>query len=371
MSKDWRARSVLACALLLATSLCAADATQDSMVFPGDSWEFVQKAELGQYGWDAEALDELTRFIADNSNTTGVVVAERGRVVYSFGDVAELSIIASVRKSILSILYGTWVEQGVIDLDATLAELGIDDVGGLLPIEKEATVEHLLTSRSGVYHPAANGGDHLADAPSRGSQRPGEYTLYSNWDFNAAGAVFEQLTGRNIYDEFDRQLAAPLQLEDWDRSLHSKSHNPKVSRYPAYHFYLSTRDMARIGHLMLNQGRWDGVDITSGEWAQRIVSTVTPLAKMNPARLRDRYFGYGYMWWVWDGPRATGPFEGAYTGRGSRGQWLTVFPKLQLVFAHKTKHAYRRNTSWKSWHGIIERLLEARGVTVSGPYPWQ
>ena len=42
------------------------------------------------------------------------------------------------------------------------------------------------------------------------------------------------------------------------------------------------------------------------------------------------------MWWVWDGPDAVGPFEGAYTGRGAIGQWITVLPALDLVVAHFT-----------------------------------
>jgi CubicO group peptidase (beta-lactamase class C family) len=128
--------------------------------------------------------------------------------------------------------------------------------------------------------------------------------------------------------------------------------------------------MARIGHLMLNEGSWDGRQVLSPAWARRIVSVVTPLEEMNPVRRRDGYFGYGYMWWVWDGPRAVGPFRGAYTGRGAVGQWITVLPAVDLVIAHKTNSVYRRTTSWASWHGMVELILEARGVEPEGPWPW-
>jgi CubicO group peptidase (beta-lactamase class C family) len=267
-------------------------------------------------------------------------------------------------------LYGYWVENGTIDLETTLDELGVDDVGGLLDIEKQATIHHLITARSGVYHPASNGGDNLADAPERGSQVPGSYMLYSNWDFNAAGAVFEQLTGRDIYDELQAQLAIPLQFQDWDWSAQRKSGNLQISRNPAYHMWLSTRDMARIGYLMLHEGAWDGKQVLSQDWARRIAGVVTPLEEMNPVGRRDGYFGYGYMWWVWDGPRATGPFRGAYTARGAVGQWITVFPELDLVLAHKTNSVYGRTTSWQSYERFIELLFEARGVEMDGPYPW-
>jgi CubicO group peptidase (beta-lactamase class C family) len=263
------------------------------------------------------------------------------------------------------------VENGTIDLEATLEDLGVDDVGGLLPIEKQATVHHLITARSGVYHPASNAGDNLAQAPERGSQQPGSYMLYSNWDFNAAGAVFEQLTGRDIYDELQAQLAIPLQFQDWDRTAQRKSGNLSVSRNPAYHMWISTRDMARIGYLMLRQGSWNGNQVISRDWARRISSIVTPLEEMNPIGRRSGYFGYGYMWWVWDGAEAVGPFEGAYTARGAVGQWITVMPAEDLVIAHKTNSVYGRTTSWGSYERMMELLLEAKGAEMEGPYPWR
>ncbi len=65
-----------------------------------------------------------------------------------------------------------------------------------------------------------------------------------------------------------------------------------------------------------------------------------------------------------------GPFEGAYTGRGAVGQWISVFPALDLVIAHKTNSVYGRTTSWRAWQRLVELLLEAHGVEMPGPYPW-
>ena len=195
--------------------------------------------------------------------------------------------------------------------------------------------------------------------------------LYSNWDFNAAGAVFEQLTRRDIYDELQAQLATPLQFEDWDRSAQHKAGDLTVSKYPAYPIWVSTRDMARIGYVMLHEGDWNGRQVISRDWARRIISVVTPVGEMNPIDRRDGYFGYGTMWWVWDGPKAVGPFQGAYTARGAIGQWITVFPSLNLVLAHKTNNIYRRTTSWESYERIIELLFEAKGVQMPGPFPWK
>jgi CubicO group peptidase (beta-lactamase class C family) len=354
--------------LLALASLQAQPSTRS--VFPGKQWDYVSRAELGTYGWSADVLQKATTFIRDDSNTTGLVVVDRGRVVYQYGDIEELSYVASVRKSILSMLYGYWVENGTIKLDTTLEALNIDDIGGLLPVEKKATIRDVITARSGVYHPASYSGDDLAEAPPRGSQKPGTYMLYSNWDFNVAGAIFEQLTKRSIYDELQAQLAIPLEFEDWDRSAQHKEGDLTVSKYPAYPIWVSTRDMARIGYVMLHEGQWNGRQVISRDWARRIVSVVTPVQEMNPARRRDGYFGYSYMWWVWDGAKAVGPFKGAYSAVGAVGQWITVFPAVNMVVAHKTHNIYGRSTTTASWQRIIELLMEAKGVKMAEPYPW-
>jgi CubicO group peptidase (beta-lactamase class C family) len=238
-------------------------------------------------------------------------------------------------------------------LQRTLRELEITDVGGLSARELEATVEDLLTARSGVYHPASNGGDDTASAPPRDSQRHGAYFLYNNWDFNAAGAVFEKLTGRDIYDALETDLARPIGMQDFDRAAQQKSGDATRSQHLAYHMFLSTRDMARVGLLMARGGDWSGQQVVPSDWVRRISGLVTPINEMNPPTHRalgtGRRWGYGYLWWVWDAPASPGPFRGAYTGMGAGGQYITVLPELDLVIAHKT------DTREPSPHGPAER----------------
>jgi CubicO group peptidase (beta-lactamase class C family) len=148
--------------------------------FPGKDWEQVRAADLADYGWSRGKLREARVHIRDNMHTTGLVVVERGRVVLTYGNIEELSYLASARKSVLAMLYGRWVKNGTIDLEATLEKLGMDDLGGLSASEKQARVQDPITARSGIYHPASNSGDDLASAPPRGLQAPGSYMLYNN-----------------------------------------------------------------------------------------------------------------------------------------------------------------------------------------------
>jgi CubicO group peptidase (beta-lactamase class C family) len=345
-------------AVLLALQAESCFSQKSKHIYPAEDWK--QWFSFEDAGYDQVKMTSIRRFIIDSMNTTGVVVVVEGKVLATYGDIVELSYLASCRKSILAMLYGNYVKQGMIDLDKSLGEIGMDDHQGLLPIEKKATVHHLITARSGIYHPASNAGDNSADAPERGSQEPGTYFLYNNWDFNAAGAAFEKLTGHDIYDALEKDLAIPIGMQDFRRDSQHKSGNLMRSKYPAYHIWLSTRDMARLGYLMLRNGNWDGKQVIPKDWAERIVSIVTPTGEMNPYFYRNGDFGYGYMWWIWDGEAATGAFEGAYTARGAYGQYITVLPTLDMVIAHKTKAEYGRRTSWGNYQKLLHKIVDAR-----------
>jgi len=302
-------------------------------VFPAADWERIRSSESA--GFSHTKLDAAVARAKTMATTSFVAVVD-GRILQDYGDAAHLSYIASVRKSVLAMLYGNYVANGKIRLDKTLKDLKITDVGGLSDQELEATISDLLGARSGVYHEASYSGDDLASAPPRNSQKHGTYYLYSNWDFNVLGTIFEQETGREIYDALESDLARPIAMQDFDRSLQKKEGDLTKSAHAAYPMWFSTRDMARIGQLMLHQGNWAGRQLVPRDWAKRIVKVVTPVTEMNPPKRRSGRFGYGYLWWIFDGPAAAGPYDGAYTGIGAGGQFITVVPKLKLVVAHKT-----------------------------------
>jgi CubicO group peptidase (beta-lactamase class C family) len=327
-------------------------------VFPAAEWE--RHATPAAAGFCADGLQRVTER-AQTLSTSAMVAVVGGRIAYEYGDLTRVSYLASVRKSILAMLYGNYVERGVIRLDSTLADLGIDDIQTLSPQEKRATVADLLGARSGIYHPASNAGDSLASAPPRGSQRPGTYFLYSNWDFNALGTIFEQATKQSIYDALERDLAVPIGMQDFDRRTHRRTGDATRSRHLAYHMNLSTRDMARVGYVMLRRGQWNGQQIIPEAWVRRISSIVTPVTDMNPASYREGPFGYGYLWWVWDGPASAGPYDGAYTGLGAVGQHITVLPRLDLVVAHKTVPGGNRSVSHAQYRELLDLLVNARG----------
>lgn len=222
---------------------------------PNEVWVDMSEEEVKSNGFKIDSLRKSWRFIRDQTLVTGMMVVVKGKRLIYFGDLEEISYLASVRKSILAMMYGKYVENGTINLNATLADLEIDDIQDLSKTEKKATIKDLISSRSGVYHPASNSGDDTRHAPARGAKKTGELFLYNNWDFNVTGFIFEQLTKKNIYEAFEQDIAIPLQMQDFDLGIQKKRGNRQRSKYPAYHFYLSTRDMTRLGVLMANKGK--------------------------------------------------------------------------------------------------------------------
>jgi CubicO group peptidase (beta-lactamase class C family) len=267
------------------------------------------------------ALDETLAELG----TSACQVIHRGRVVFSHGDPSRLSYLASARKSLVSMVYGPAVSRGEIDLDATLESIGFDDLGGLLPVERSATLRHLLMARSGIYHPAANLGDASDRAPPRGSVTPGSYFLYNNWDFNALGALYEKLTGRGLYEGFEVDIARPIGLQDWDATAQPVRNDTGASSHPAQHFVLSTRDMARLGLLMLEQGRHDRRTVLSRRWVGLTTRTSTPAAEVARTSPFIAGLGYGYLWWTFDDAARWGrALTGAFTASGAFGQFITA-----------------------------------------------
>lgn len=266
----------------------------------------------------------------EQSNTDALLVLRAGKNIYQYGDITHRFQCHSMRKSFLSALLGQAVAEGRVDLSLTLAALNMDDREGLTDVEKRATLYDLLTARSGIYHPANYETPWMRQIkPPRYRYAPGENWCYSNWDFNALGTAWRQLTGETIPQAFANRLAAPLGMEDYRPEEDGWYEPGEFSDHPAYPFRLSTRDLARFGQLFLQNGRWEDRQIVPAHWVK---CSVLPVSHAG-----DRG-AYGYMWWVaregvaW--PGAILPL-GSYSARGAGGHFCLVMPALDCVVIHR------------------------------------
>jgi len=248
----------LACIVWLASPALSAESS-----WPAAEWQRTDPARLG---W---SLDKLAKAEAHlrSYDPTAVMVVQDGKVVAAWGDVARKANVRSVRKSLLSALYGIAVAERRIELGRNMGELGIDDRPPVLSdIEKQATVRDLLMARSGIYHPAAYEDPAMkARRPERGSHPPGSFWYYNNWDFNALGTIYRQLTGSDVFQAFQDRIAKPIGMQDFSAE-DGKFVFESASDHPAYTMRLSVRDLARFGWLYLNRGLWSGTQVIPSAW---------------------------------------------------------------------------------------------------------
>jgi CubicO group peptidase (beta-lactamase class C family) len=330
--------------------LAAATSVAAQYAFPGTDWS---KADAARLGWSVKKLASAEALMRQLGSTS-LMIVQRGEVVAAWGDTTRRVRVASVRKSILSALYGLAVAEGKINLEATLAELEIDDKPpSLTAEEKRAKVRDLLQARSGVYHEATSETeDQTERRPDRGSHPPGTFWYYNNWDFNALGSIYRKLTGEDIFVAVERRIASPIGMQDFSAADGRYAlRRASSSIHPAYHMNMSARDLARFGLLFLNQGQWNGRQVIPKEWVAESTRSYS---------VSNRKIGYGYMWWVSDGEfhyrTRFGP--GSYSARGYGGQLILVAPHHDLVIVHLTE-AYQAD---RQYGEILARIMAAAPV---------
>jgi CubicO group peptidase (beta-lactamase class C family) len=334
-----------------------------SGVYPGEVWQEATTPE--ELGWSSEKLAKAREY-SERIGSAAVMIVDDGVVVDSWGDITRNYMCHSVRKSLLSALYGIYVAEERIVLSKTLRELGIDDHTPLTEAEKRATVADLLRARSGVYIPAAGEAASMkAMRPERGSHAPGTFWYYNNWDFNALGTIFDQETGEeNIYQAFKTRIADPIGMQDYPIEDLQYHYEP-YSMHPFYGFRMSARDLARFALLFLREGRWRDQQIIPADWVQESTATYSQTCPDS---------GYGYMWWtgVKGGlfPNAEVK-EHSYYASGWGGQYAIVLPYRNLVVVHRVNTDEPGQSVDTTQIGILLWLiLDAAGEMEIGESPF-
>lgn len=348
-------RFVLGCIAAAAAALTA-QAVPGFAQVPGDgSWR--QYASPAEVGFDEVGLDRACAY-ADSVQSGAIMAIYQGNVLVACGDVARELEAHSVRKSLVSGLYGVAVGRGEIDLDAKLSELEIDDDAGLTADERSASLRDLLRARSGVYLGAAYApSDQDAERPERGSHPPGSHWFYNNWDFNVAGVAYEIATGEQLYESFERRIAAMIGMEDWTASDGYLVYEPPKSRHPAHTFRISARDLARFGQLYLRNGRWEDIQVIPATW---IEESTRPHSEFGDGA------GYGYMWWTYGAGSLGAAYPSLdkhdlYMARGTGGQALWVIPAAHMVIVHRGDTDHNREIGGRDAWRIAEMILAAGG----------
>ncbi len=333
--------------------------------YPGREWENI--GDPASIGYSAEKLEAVQQY-SSTISTAALVVLVNGKILTEFGEVNRKFLTHSVRKSFLSALYAKYVNDGTIDLDKTLGDLGIDDEPPLSDLEKRATIRDCMKARSGVYHTAEAESHGMHELkPERNSLNPGTFWLYNNWDFNVLGTIFENLTGKNIFLALKEDIAGPIGMEHYSLE-DDRSYKTNRSIHEAYMFVISARDMARFGLLFLRKGIWDDIQVIPPEW----IKETTAYSSDATVYRRD---GYGYMWWAAKDNNRFPHFpivslpEGTYSARGAYGQYILVIPDFDMVIVHRVNSFERGNYVYPAQFGMLVRKIIEAGPHADKPLP--
>ena len=220
-------------------------------------------------GVTADATTRLRQVCQTWYEETGepfsVLIARHGVVVLheAFGPCAldQKFSVASITKSVAGLMFARFLDQSIIGLE--------DPVGAFLPDfpthgDKTITMRHLFTHTSGLEGHGSWGEisnpwmDNVVTL-ALGKLAVGQTHLYNGDGYNLAGKVMELVGGSSIQRLIQEQLWLPLGIEG------SYLSDLGVSAT------LNSEDIARMGQLILNQGRYGDVELFSAETCAAIL----------------------------------------------------------------------------------------------------
>jgi CubicO group peptidase (beta-lactamase class C family) len=151
-------------------------------------------------------------------------------------------------------------------------------------------------------------------------EQPGTVYNYSSVDSHLISAILTHATGQSALSYASENLYEPLGI--LNRQWRS---DPQGINYGGSGIFLTSRDLAAIALLYLNEGYWDGEQIFAEDWVeQATTSHVILRPEDNQEGLPE--VGYGYQWWI----RNQGDYH-SYMAIGYAGQYVVVIPDLDLA----------------------------------------
>jgi CubicO group peptidase (beta-lactamase class C family) len=320
-----------------------------------DGW---QTAALADVGIDPVQINQMLAFIyrGDKNgepltlpdgdpkfeNIHAILIVKDGLLVFEeyfyHYSIENRHNLASVTKSITSLLVGLAIEQGYLE---GVGEKVLPYFPEYLPLQQGSewkeriTIENLLTMRHGIAcddwdpdsvtyykHNFENNQPDTVEATLDLPMEtlPGMLYSYCSASTVVLGGVLSKVTGTTIPRFAEQYLFDPLGIgfAAW-RSL------PGGWTDTCGDLEMRPRDMARLGQLMLQAGNWNGKQIIPADWIDQSIQEHVPL-EFNQTWGN----GYGYLWWLSDVPIA-GTSVHSFAASGAGGQVITIFPDLNMV----------------------------------------
>ena len=314
-------------ALFTVLALFHAYATASVNYYPTNGWQISTPEEQGMLSISILKMMEVIK--EKEYNFQSVTIARNGYLVldsnlYPFKE-GQKHKMYSVTKSVTSALIGIAIDKGYIkDVHQSITQLFPNKkISNLDELKRSLTLKDLLTMTSGLDCKDGSANKWAATIAMTKSndwtqyalnlpmaQTPGDYFQYCNGVSHLLSAIIHESTGRKTIDFAKKYLFAPLGISDIEWEESSEGINNGFAG-----LQMQPKDMAKLGLLYLNKGKWENRQIISADWIE---------ASSQPY-IDGRWNGegYGYQWWV--------DPAGFYSAIGKYGQAIYVVPGKSLV----------------------------------------
>lgn len=335
--------------LVLVLALPAAGAApRQSMVFPGASW---QETTPDAQGVDAVKLQAAADWLKSNTPQDGVnelVIVRNGTLIWKGTNIDKKHGIWSCTKSFTSTVLGLLIDDGKCTLD-TKASGTLSSMNTTYP---NVTLRHFTTMTSGYRANGDTTSGGYTHGPSSTPFNPSTTPLftppgskYAYWDsaMNQFGNTLTRIANREIEVLFKQRIADPIRMDTakWSWGDWGTVSGIVVNNGAGNHqrMNISAREFARLGHLFLNRGKWNGQQLISAAWVDEATKTQVPASTpMGSVSLSPIYGpgAYGYNWWT-NGVKADGKrkWPGApattYAASGYNNNDMFVIPDWGMV----------------------------------------
>jgi len=289
-------------------------------------------------GVNTAAFDQLfldCNLVGSTNEMHGVVVLKDGEVIYERydeGHRADLKhALWSGSKTFTATAVGLASDEGLLSVNDPVikffdaSELPAEPSDSL----KAMTIWNLLTMSSGFKH------DVLGETEALALKNPTYYMLHDSFSFYPGetfsynsmntyllSVIVSKVTGKKLVDYVAEKLFKPMGITDFYWKESAEGYN-----MGGWGLFLRTEDLAKMGQLFLNKGKWNGKQLVSEEWINEAMSVQI----MQPAPASGRFVqedwiaGYGYQMWRCD--------NGTFRIDGAWGQWAVIAPEKNVVIA--------------------------------------
>lgn len=249
---------------------------------------------------------------AHASHTDALLILKNDQVLVDINSDGPPIDSMSVTKSIVSLAIGMLIDEGkIVSIDDPIWKYYPQWKQGC---KQEITLRHLLNHTSGLKAQNIEEICSTLDVvqfalASALSDRPGKAFLYNNNAVNLLSGIIEKVSGVRLDEYLKKRLFEPLSIKKFSWTLDKAGH-----AYAMSGLQIQAKDLAKIGQLILQQGKWNGKQIVSQEWLELSMEDSQPFKP-----------GCGLLWW-----RIKAPID-VYMAQGYLGQYLIIIPETRMV----------------------------------------